>query len=375
MKINCSQKELKDAIKMVLAAVPTRPTHPILGCILLRVTGDQLQLTGFDLALGIQININCESRLDGAIAIPAKTFSDIISMLPDEDITILVLEDNTITITSSSGKYNIQGQDSEDYPLIPNIEDGKQGKLNLSSLCSGIKATFFSASADETKQVLTGINIKYEEGKFTFASTDGHRLTVWEKEEEGDDPVEQIALQETIRSTHIKEVERIFRTTEDTTISVAFDDVNIQFSNDKYVITGRKLDGAFPAYKTLIPPSFQSDVCFDRKAMISAIERVAVLCDQKNNIVRAKINSDDQNILLMTSTREVGTGNERISAQVGKDGDIEIGFCTKYLLEALKSFDTTEVVMKYNSNNHPVIFYPLGGDKITHLIMPIQIRE
>lgn len=381
MKIICSQSQLKNGIRTVLSAVPSRPTHPVLGNILLKSSSNILELTGFDLSLGIRTSLDCQSYKDGSITLPAKTFSDIITLLPEGEVT-LESDDNeddgnrSVIITSSTGKFEIQGMSAEEFPLLTDVEEGVNPTVNIRTFLKGVRSTLFSASTDETKQVLTGINIKYENNQFIFASTDGHRLSVWKSDLDEDSDDSQDSFSVTVLSSHLKELDRILASEDDDAImSVRFNDSSISFSNNYHLLVGRILAGAYPSYPQLIPTQFSGKFTCDRKRLISAIDRVSVLCDQKNNTLRLEVNPDDQQLRVLTAVREVGSGQEYLSAQISNDTTITIGFNTKYLLEGLKNFSTTEVTFNFNSEKQPVVITPLGGEDTLYLIMPVQIRE
>jgi DNA polymerase-3 subunit beta len=388
MKLICSQSDLKTAIGNILPAIPSRPTHPILGNVLLNVVEDNvLELTGFDLSLGIRTRIPCQSFQSSVITVPARSFFDLVSRLPQEELTLSSNIDDSndsplLTLTHSSGKFTIQGLSSDEYPELASTNGEDEvicSPFNVKAFLSGIKATSFSASTDETKQVLCGINVSYSDC-FTFASTDGHRLTVWESdldEQDNDVPNPTHPLSVTIKASHLKDLEKLFSSSDpDSSFSVRFNDSSISFSNDQHFFLGRILSGSYPAYNQLIPLQFSISFTCDRKKLISAIDRVSVLSDTKNNLLTLSINSDNQSLSLNVSTREVGSASESLSAQVSSpDPTFSISFNIKYLLEGLKSFSANEVQFNCNQPDHPVVIIPLDGSKSKYLIMPVQIRD
>ena len=134
------------------------------------------------------------------------------------------------------------------------------------------------------------------------------------------------------------------------------------------------MEGQYPAYRQLIPNGFERELTLDRKQLISALERIAVLADQKNNIAKLSIDSESLEITLSVETQEIGSGMESMSAQI-KGDDIDIAFNIKYLMEGLKALPSAEIQMQLNNNLAPVIFSPVGGVKMTYLAMPVQLRN
>jgi DNA polymerase III subunit beta len=400
MKLTCTQSELNTNLSLISRAVPSRPTHPVLGNVLLKADAEnqRVSLTAFDLSLGLQTSFNANVEADGAIAIPAKLFNDIVSRLPEGDIT---LEDSlseaesdadteslSITLTSTSGQYKMRGMNSEDFPELPQIEDGMVVKLPVEALIEGLRGSLFATSADETKQVLTGVHLMVQEDSLEFAATDGHRLAVVETlnakptSEESQEDEEKPASEDTISSFELtvpartlRELERMLGLSESSdTVALQFEVGQIIFQGGHHRLTSRTLEGQYPAYRQLIPGQFQRQVAIPRRQLLSAVERIAVLADQKNNIVKFDIDAQAQTIDLTVETQDVGSARESLSAQVTGES-IEIAFNVKYLIDGLKALSTSDIQLQMNAANTPVILTPLGGLKMTYLIMPVQIRD
>lgn len=375
MKIICSQSDLAKSLGMVSRAVPSKPTHPILGNILIKAdTGTQLvKMTGYDLSLGISSNIVGEVKENGKVTVPAKLFTDIISKLnPNCEIAISYNDDpdeddTTVYITSDTGTYQVRGVSADEFPELPTLDNGKEITLPSVVMREGLRCTVFASSTDETKQVLTGVRLTSENNSFELAATDGHRLSVYKAETEEAD-IEDFAV--TIPARALKELEKMLG---EDVLSLTFDESQVICNTQSNQLISRTLDGAYPAYHQLIPKQFSRNLVCDRKKLISSVERVAVLADQKNNIVRFKINQEDQTLTVSVETREVGSGKEKLSVQFSGES-LEIAFNIKYLLEGLKLMNNNDVEFKINEPSHPVLAIPLGSS-MTYLIMPVQIRD
>lgn len=391
MKLICSQSDLNTHLSLVSRAVPSRPTHPILGNVLLVADQDtqRVNVTAFDLSLGIRSSFPAQILTGGDVTLPAKLLNDIVSRLNEGEITLSYEDDSeeaeaTVTITSASGRYQVRGMGAEEFPELPTIEEGKRLMLPVYAINEGLKGALFAASTDETKQVLTGVHLKHSTGSLEFAATDGHRLAVVEcgelpDSEDEDSEIPSLAeiedFEVTIPARALKELEKMINSAQESDlISLCFDEGQVIFELADQRLTSRKLDGAYPAYHQLIPKQFTRQMSLERKRLINSIERVAVLADQKNNIVRFSIDNTEQTLNLSVETREVGSGKEAMSAQISGD-NLEIAFNIKYLLDGLKALPTNEIQMQLNDGNQPVIITPLGGLKMTYLIMPVQIRD
>ncbi|HEY9848683.1 MAG TPA: DNA polymerase III subunit beta [Leptolyngbyaceae cyanobacterium] len=392
MKFICEQNDLSTNLSLVSRAVPSRPTHPVLANVLLTADPEtqRVSLTAFDLSLGIRTSFPAQVESSGEITLPAKLLNDIVSRLPGGQITV---DDEAgefvATITATSGRYQVRGMGAEEYPELPAIEDdGQTFYLPPDTLIEGLHGTLFATSADETKQVLTGVHLTGKKDSLEFASTDGHRLAMVEtlnqppeddsrndEEEESD-----FELKVTVPARALREVERILGMRQGQGTDQPVAPVALRFDRSQVVLecgnqrlTTRLLEGQYPAYRNLLPNKFIRSMTLDRKQFLSALERISVLTDQKNNTVKASLNSETQKLTLSIEAKDVGSGQESIPIQLSGES-IDIAFNVKYLMESLKNLTTQEVEIDLNEVLSPVVLKPLGGPKATHLIMPVQLR-
>lgn len=384
MKIICSQNEFNSNLSLVSRIVPSRPTHPILGNVLL-VADEEKQkviLTSFDLSLGVSTQFPAEIPTGGKITLPAKLLSDIISRLPEGEITMFyqpdeVEENPLFTITSASGRFQIRGMSAEEYPELPVVE-GESLVLPGETLLQGFKSTSFAASPDDTKQVLTGLHLHKTLDKLEFAATDGHRLAVgiqeFNKEDSVSESVDGDSFAMTIPVRAFREIERMFNNAEpDASIQVYFDETQVAFELSNQRLTSRKLDGTYPNYYKLIPEEFSRQVTVNKKRLLKSLELMAVLADQRSNLVKFTINTDQAELYLEVEEADLGNAKESLPAEIIGD-DLEIGFNVKYLIEGLRAFNCSEIKIQLNEANQPVIFNPLDGNQVTYLVMPVQLR-
>ncbi|MBD2205993.1 DNA polymerase III subunit beta [Calothrix sp. FACHB-1219] len=385
MKLVCAQSDLSTNLSLVSRAVPSRPTHPVLANVLLQADAqtNQVSLTAFDLSLGIRTSFNAEVWQGGAIALPAKLLVDITSRLPEGEITLddeSATETNTgegliVTLTPKSGHYQVRAMGAEEFPELPVIENSEVIHITAAALIEGLRGSLFATSGDETKQVLTGVHLTVKQDTLEFAATDGHRLAVVETTNER--PMENSnQLEVTVPARALRELQRMLAhsSADDEPVALYLDQGQVVFAWKNQRLTSRTLEGQYPAYRQLIPRQFERQVTIDRKQFVSTLERIAVLADQKNNIVKISINGANQEITLSCESQDIGSGRESMPAQISGE-DIDIAFNIKYLMEGLKELPSSEIQMHLNQSLTPVIFTPLGALKMTYLAMPVQLRS
>jgi DNA polymerase-3 subunit beta len=427
MKIICSQSDLNSNLSLVSRIVPSRPEPLVLGNVLVIAdeTTQRVSLTVFDGNLAIRTSFNAEVSEGGSITLPAKLFNDIVSKLPEMEINLDVNtsgEDNSsiiasgdeqnivVTLSSPSGKYQLSGIDASEFPELPTMNTGEENAssefnleeqnvytvlLPVSALVEGLKCCLFAASIELSKQILTGIHFKTQRdtsavNSLEFAATDSHRLAVVQTplEVTENSEVETTSFEESLaQTTHpckdfavtipakaLRELERILASSPvDQIIKFSFDETQVIFELGNKRLSSLKLTGSYPAYNQLIPRSFSRQMIVDRKRLINSLELVAVLA-QKNNIVKFSLDSEAQKLFLSVDARDVGNAKETLPAEIIGE-NIDIAFNIKYLMDGLKAMPASEIKMQLNEWNQPVIFTPVGGFKMTYLVMPVQLRN
>ena len=402
MKIICSQSDLKNHLAFVSRAVPSRPEPIVLGNVLLladEVT-QKVTLTGFDGSLGIRTSFHADISENGSITLPAKLFNDIVSRLPEMEITLSwgkgdeETSNLVATLSSSSGKFQLNGMDAEEFPELPIVDNEEIIDLPIATMLEGLKGCLFAASTELSKQILTGVHLTSSEENsefLEFAATDSHRLSVLKaslNEDDDDDSEEAdtetvvdkpaINLMDfavTIPARALRELEKMLTDGSDTnkTVKICYDDTQILFELGDRTLNTMRLTGTYPPYQRLIPASFTRNLVCDRKMLLTSLELVAVLA-QKNNIVKFTLDTAKSELTLSVEAQDVGSATQSLPAEIIGE-DVDIAFNIKYLMDGLKALPATDIKMQLNEWNQPVIFTPLNGSLMTYLVMPVQIRS
>jgi len=387
MEIVCQQNELNTAIQLVNKAVASRPTHPILSNILFTAdeVTNKISLTGFDLNLGIQTSFDANVQKSGAITIPSKILSEIVSKFPTESPITLKVDDNSenILLKSDRGSFNLKGIEADDYPNLPFVESGTSLDINPSVFLNALKLTVFSSSNDDSKQLLTGVNFKFKSNSLESAATDGHRLAVVLNSDDkvltNSDEFENFNNNKddfsvTIPTRSLREIEKLINIrTENESIKLFYDKGQVVFISSNQIITTRTLEGSYPNYRQLIPDTFSKFFKFERNSLINSLERIAVLADQQSSVVKISI-SDDKFASISADAQDIGNANELLP--VVFDGDhIDIAFNVRYLLEGLKVITSDNVLLKCNLPTTPAVLVPDDNSSFTYLVMPVQVRK
>lgn len=378
MKITCTQSDLDNALRIVSRCVSSRPTHPVLSNILFVANADQstISLTGFDLNLGIRTTIPAAVAQSGAITIPARLLSEIVSLLsPSTPITIDCKDgDGNISLTSNSGSYQMRGISADDFPDLPITQSGKPIQIDAQAFINGIRNTIFASSTDESKQLLAGVHLAISPDGIECAATDGHRLAILSFD---DALTDGTPFNITIPSRSLREVERVLSSRQSSEpVSIFTNNGQLVFLYGDQIVTSRSLDGTYPNYRQLIPSSFSRTITIDRRGFIAALDRVAVLADQHNNVIKLVTKSGSSQLQVQADAKDVGNGSELLAAEITGD-DIDIAFNVRYILDGIKSISADQITIHCNTPSTPAILMPAdqaGHHAFTYLAMPIQVR-
>ena len=392
MKLVCTQSDLSTHLALVSRVVPSRPTHPVLANVLLSADLETqiVRLTAFDLSLGIQTTFSAQVEAEGNLTLPAKLLNDIVSRLPAGDIILDATGDESVvTLVSSSGRYQVRGMGAEEFPDLPVLESEDAAHLSPEALIEGLSSSLFATSTDESKQVLTGVHVTTQPDGLEFAATDGHRLAVVQTVDVADADVDADAdaekvetrsntdldLSVTVPARALRELKSMLGMKQSADlIALQMDRGQAIFEWANQRLTSRLLEGQYPNYRQLIPRQFARQATVDRKLFASALERIAVIADQKNNIVKLNFDATTQALALSVDAQDVGSGQETIPVQLSGDS-LEVAFNVKYLLDGLKVINTADIKIQLNTSTSPAILEPLGNLKMTYLVMPVQIRS
>jgi len=362
MKLTFSQSDLAHALAVIRPAISARPSHPILGSVLITSTASGATLSGFDLSLGISVAIAAASASTGRVALPYSLLAPLVAKLPSDTALTLQVKGAKAVLTSTSGSYNLTVADADDYPdLLTPGPAATTTALPTIELQAAISATQHAASRDESKAILQGINLCVDATAIEAAATDGHRLSIYGPQRDNDLP------RVTIPAAVLRHVAGL----SGDIITLTRDSSVVRFTDDRITITTRTIDGTYPNYRQLVPATFQHQAFIDRRGLMASLERIAVLADQHNSVVKFSIR--DEQLTIRAEVQDIGSGAETLAVDSSSDADI--AFNVRYLLDGLKVIPTTQVQLNMNAPNNPATLQPVDGDTLqTYLIMPVQVK-
>ena len=365
MKIICKQKALTSSINIVQKAVSTKTTLPVLKGILLETEGDSLKLVSTDLELGIENTIDANIIRPGSVVISSKILGEIIRKLPDAEVEIDVDMENNAVIRCENSEFTLVGQSSLEFPELPEVEKDNKYSIPQDLLKNMIKQTTFAAALDETRPILTGVLMEIKEETISMVALDGYRLALRQGH------IKALTNNKAvIPGKTLNEIYKILLEEDNNNVEIYFTDKQVLFHMENTRVISRLLEGEFINYKQIIPNDYKSRVKVNTRSLSDSIERASLLAKEgKNNLIKFSIKDEKMTI---SSNSEIGKVFESVFIELEGE-DIEIGFNSKYFLDALRIIDSEELFLDFTTNVSPCILKPADNNNYTYLVLPVRI--
>ncbi len=367
IKFTCKKDDMTSAISNVSKAVSSKSTIPALEGIKLHLDNSIIELTGYDMEMGITTFVECTSSDSIEIILNSRLFSDMTKIMPSEYITYEVDDNLNMKISGGTAEYQLSAISAEEYPALPDIDTNSAITINQHSLRSMINQTIYAVSLNDSKPILTGELFDINNNSINMVAIDGFRLAIRN---------EQINCSENkkfvVPSKALKEAAALLTEDEEKECNIYVNAKHVLFDINGYRIFTRLLEGEFHNYKNSIPMEFKTEVIVKTSALISCIERCSIILNEKNKApVKCNFENGYMNVECKTAL-----GCFEDSMEINMTGDnLIIGFSNKFLIDALRAADTDMIKIQMSGSNKAVKISPIDGEHFTFIIMPLQIRN
>lgn len=375
MKFVVSSTELLSHLASISKVINSKNTLPILDNYLFLLEDNRLTVTASDLESTLITSLELENTNgNGTIAVPAKLMNETLKEFPEQPLTFQIdPETFAIDIFSQNGKFSIVGQNGEDFPQQPMLNEGLASSINVnhSVLLSGINKTLFATADDELRPVMNGIFIELTTEDMKFVASDAHKLVRYKRFDAKAEknasfilPKKPAAL---LKSLLPKE---------DFDVKLEFDDKNAFFTLSNYKLICRLVEGNYPSYNSVIPQNNPNKLIIDRVEFYNTVRRVSVFSNQASNLVRLKLTENQ----LVVSAQDIDfaiSAVERLSCQYEGE-DMEIGFKSTFLQEILSNLSASEVKVELSDPTRAGLLLPAENENeeenVLMLLMPMMIN-
>ena len=362
LKIMCDRDDLAARLGAVSRVVSARGTVQVLAGVLLHARAGALELAATDMELSLRTTLPARVEGDGALVVPGKLLVDLTRLLPAGEVTVEYLPDDGIAeITAGSYTSRLNTFSAEDFPRLPSV-DVPLHAVETASLLDTAERVSRSASRDESRPVLTGIQVKFEGQKLSMAATDSYRLSFKETELASAGP----DIEAIIPARALAELARIAAGTE--TVQLGINENTVVFGAGDAWLTTRRIDGQFPDVNRLKPEAFEAEVDLPRAEFRDVVRRAAVMA-QRNAPLRLRFAEGE----LTVSAQSQDVGETRESMPISYIGEpLEIGFNAEFLADGIDSVSGDTVRLKLINPLRPGLI-TAEGDEFWYLIMPIRL--
>ncbi|MCR4652489.1 MAG: DNA polymerase III subunit beta [Eubacterium sp.] len=366
MKLIFDQQDLANSVGIVMKAVPSKTTMPILQCILIDASFSQIKFTANDMELGIETIVPGEIAEKGKIALDAKIFSDIVRKLPNSRVTIETNENDVTTITCEKAKFDIPGKSGDDFADLPKIDRNDFISISQLSLREVIRQTIFSTAVNENNKLMTGELFEVSNNKLKVVALDGHRIAIRNLEISSECSPKRVV----VPGKTLNEISKILSGEADDLVTIYFSDNYLLFEFNDTVVLSRLIDGEYFKIDQMLSSDYETKIEVNRQEFISCIDRATLLVRESDKMPVIIDITDEQMELQIDSA--IGSMDEEIDIEkTGKD--ITIGFNPKFLLDALRVIDDERVSIFFVNAKAPCFIRDEEGNYI-YLILPVNIN-
>ncbi len=368
MRFTCEKNMLVTGLNIAGRTVAQKSSLTVIEGILCKA-GMGLSLTGYNMETAITYDIDAEVSDPGECILPAKLFGDIVRRLPEGPVTVVVDESYKVSIRAGYASFTISAESAEDYPELPDVNDGRAIRIPQCKLKELISGTIFAVSENQGRPIHTGVKFEVTNDSITAIAVDGFRLarrTFHPEEETGRE------LSFVVPAAGLKEVEKIVTDTEDNA-AFTLGSRHILFQMGKATLVCRLLDGEFLDWRRVVPTNCPVKLVANVGDLSSSVDRVGLIVSEKyKSPVRCIFGN--QEVQMRTSTT-IGAAEDRCSL-AGDGKELEIGFNVRYLADALRAVPSEEVTLELTNGLSPIVLTPVDEKfDFAYMVLPVRIKN
>ncbi|MDB5033685.1 MAG: Beta sliding clamp [Chlorobi bacterium] len=372
MNFSVAVKDLAQALSRISSATPQRSPMPVLENVMLELEGSALSLTATDMDITVTTRVDVRGTANGAILVPARRLFDTVRALEIGELKFDVdPSTKRISLHTASGEYKLSGLDVSEFPQRAKFEPRVSLNLPLNKFSTMIDRTVFACSGDEFRPAMTGVLFQFRPDEIRAVATDGFRLVRvidHEMTAELSEPVDIIVPPKALQLAS-----KAFSATD---ITLEANQTHVRFADGTTTITARLIDENYPPYENVIPQANDKRMVVKREELLNTVKRVSLYSNTHTRQVRLKVAPN----ALRVQAEDMDTGGEafeHIPCDYSDD-ELEIGFNSQFVRDALDRIDSDEIAMDFSTPLRPSLISPYGkanGQEVLMLLMPIRLNN
>ena len=371
MRAVCNTDLFSGKLALVSRGVSARSTIQLLGGILLEAEDEKVRLSATDMEISIQTSSPARIEEGGRVVIPARIFNDVVRSLRGGEIMLEHdFSEGVVRLSAQENEYRIRTYAAEDFPRLPQFDEAGAFKMSGEALVETVEKVSRSYSRDETRPVLTGILISFEDSRVRMVTTDSYRLSIKETELATTFEGSREAI---IPARAMQEASRIFSGSDEEQVEVALSENQALFRIGDVLFGTRLIEGNFPEYRRLLPDAYEREISIRREDLIDSLRRVSLFAQRQTPPIPVSLTFSKDTVEMMVRSGEVGEARERLAAT--SEDDFHISFNPSYLLDGVSAVDTENVLFRLNESLKPGLVLPETEREepdFLYLIMPMR---
>jgi DNA polymerase-3 subunit beta len=371
MNFTITRQNLHEGLAAVSASIPTKTTLPVLSNILLETAEDGIWMSGTDLDVAVRVKVPAEVSEGGTLTVPGKKLQEITRELPDEPVKVSTRGDQ-IELNCGRSRFKLNGLPSDEFPTLPDVPFDGGWQARGQDLLDLIQHTSFAVSTEESRPILNGVLWELRGESMRMVATNGHRLARMGMPASSSGAPSADFI---VPPAALGQVQRLFKNSDD--LEVAQNGNHLGFRSGDVQVFTRLIEGSYPNYEQVIPKDNDKFAIVDKKALASAVKRMAVVASDQTHRIRLTFNADS--VQLNVLTPDLGEGHDEL--ELAYDGEeLEIGFNANYLLEVLRYMPTSDVKLTFKAPERAATLVPVVGEgeeapDYLCLVMPLRLLD
>ncbi|MCB0460157.1 MAG: DNA polymerase III subunit beta [Flavobacteriaceae bacterium] len=372
MKFIVSSTQLLKHLQVLGGVINNNNTLPILDNFLFEITNNKLKVSASDLETTMSTVIDVDADEVGTVAVNARLLLDTLKTFPEQPLTFVVEDNNTVEISSDSGKYAVAYANGEEFPKAVELDSPSSTTIIGDILATAIAKTIFASGNDDLRPVMSGVFFQFSPENLTFVATDAHKLVKYTREDVSANEVAEFIMPK----KPLNLLKNILSGSDDE-VTIEYNDSNAKFLFGNTELVCRLIDGKYPNYEAVIPKENPNKLTIDRGSFLNSVKRVSIFSSKTTHQIRLKMAGTELNI----SAEDIDFSNkadERLKCSYEGD-DMQIGFNSKFLTEMLSNLNSNDVQLEMSLPNRAGILTPIDGledgENITMLVMPVMLNS
>ncbi len=366
MKFTVSQSSLMKALTVVAKGMGTNSTLPILSGIYVRAQDGTLEFQTNNLTISIRHLIPANVEEPGETVVSGKVITNIVKTLSDSAVTFEG-SGRTITVSCDKSTFRLNTLNPSDWPAFPDLAPDRTIELPGELLSRMVDKVYKVTSRETSRPILQGILLTVEDNTIRLVATDSFRLAVCDSSVES--PAGE-AFRAIVGGTVFHDV--LTMPSSDETIQIGTTESQVIFTFGNTTFVTRRIEGNFPDYKQLLPPTCGTAVTLDVAEFSAALKRVSVIALQ-NAAVRFDIDADAGLMRLSASSPEQGESSELLPVEV-EGQSLSIALNYHYVFDCVNAVSgSDEMRLELQGSVQPGIFKCNGKVNYLYLLMPVRL--